>query len=1737
MLHQPAGGVMRDPTSRKVRLADLQEVYDRHRYLDAWESSAEYWHQGSVVEDLTAEEMIFAGRLASRLGGYRVSRHLYRTARRLQPDLPIVRYFTRHVEQRHHSILDDLLAFERNPELGGDDDRLRASWLASHAYSYATLRDFSRAWNLMGQAHAISPGDGWLLALESDMLGMADRWSEARHAAEQGCFADPESPWPTLSLATALLNTAEIREAVSVLSRASERSQLFQVPQTACWYYCALAETLEGAERQEALGAARRLAEQIEPLAPLADREFKSFVARTWLDISTASDDHAAMEFWSREARSPFHRKVLENLKRGSAGKRVRLSYQRTIQKHVECVPTSIASALSATGASISLEQLARAVTFGGTAEWAAADWLRENGFHVRVFSANAEIAAQLIHAGIGFTVSWDDDQSGHAVAIVGFDEPAGTLIAHDPSSFRNVDYLLSTFTERYSPLGVPAMAVVPMQLAAVLDRILPADSEVVEAARDHEKALALYGPSKARTIVDHLESRFPDHPGTHYLRAIQNLEDGRIGKALRSFRTLLGAFPSSPAVRVRMMMACRSLGDTALLRSTLESIVDTGKVPGFDSQTSWTTPHYRYISDYADLLRFSSETRSKADSLLRYALRHHGHSAAAWHVLADLRWEQRDFESALLAYRIASTLGEHDEHYARAYANALSQNGRQNEGKAWLRNRAEKLGKSVHGVSTWITLVDALEDWGEPGEALEICRSVLDKFQDSHSLLSFAIPFLGRMGEWDQAEELLHSMEKGDARGLFHEAAVFFNDMRGRTHQALEHAEGWVREIPLASEARSRLLALAAKVHGNDVALERAAQWMRERPENENFEELFCSYADNHRWRKLRVLKARAKRNPEDAWVWRELVFTLVPMFEMADERHRRRLAPQISQYVTEACRVAREDAATLRASGYWHEAQAHWREAYEDYLESVRRDPRNSFGFRRAFEVSNRLSEADRRAMWVAMESAWLGISGHLPNCLELMRLLNEAFGARETEQIILRWQTLRPDDPNVAEALADLLIEHGHGRSDAARALKLLRATVERYPYHAGLRFSLARAQRTTCEDAASSETFAELVRRRPDNIGAMIQLAWIQERVGQVDEALRTLLLASGQEPQNTETIHARAQILIENQRFDEARTEIAEGLRRLPRSVPVYQHAISLLLQCGDDEAAIEAARQGIRAYPDGAYMWLLLGRTLRSHAEFAAPGEIEECLRRSLRLNEGLFESADWLAITLTEQRRYEEARQVVNGLKDRMADPSPGEGRTAWIRYEAGEKSEAINDLSALLRDHPGYSWGWNLLISWLEQDKKWEKAKEVLDSVAPQMLTDVSFRVKRLQLLEKAKADSSSLDAEWSQLLDDFPEDVTLHLSRFDALQRANCPDAAGLVLQRIAPIAEHDVYFLARLVDVRCREGRFDEAVRAALEICFAPVEHSNWPVNHAWEKLGNPDKHLQLASAFRARLNSGNRPTPQAFDRYLEWTLDQERSGGFPKWLRQTRLHHVTRDVFSLMSSVEQSPWRRDFSLADAFATLNKHRYPRLVVRAWKEMCEQGPSGDSNEWAEVGRALVTLHQHAQGRELFRDWRNRRGVKMWSLANYIQCLSRTRRAGLNEIKATCRDALAQLPHDHCARYLAHIQAESCAFAGDRNGLLEVWNTRRPYFGGDLKPGEYFRAEDKHLRHDVPDMVEALERRDTTAYRRILWRLRFSRIWNKESRALVRQILGWVLRIIVTFYLIVGSRLFFHP
>ena len=1661
-------------------LPQVQQLYDSHRYLEAYAITSHLWQHSTNVSSLTPNELILAGRLAGRLGGWRLSRWLLRKAIERDPQNPRVRYFTRHLQAPRSRLLDELKAFNAQPDLGGDDPELRASWLASYAYTWASLRDFDRAYECLEQAHTLAPNDGWVLSCESDVYGIADRWVDALDSAEKAWAANPGAYFAANSLGISLLNLGRVEESAERLRRASEGSQSYQLVLEACWHLCAYSEVLEGKQKRSVLDQARSLAETIPSLTPLLDRDSRRSVARVNLDIAEQSDDHGAMEHWSTELQSPFHRQLLANLKQNTNGIRIRLPFHRTVQKHEACVPTSISSVMSASGMELSADKLASQVTFGGTYEWAAADWLRGQGYHVRFFPVTPELSAKLIQQKIAFVLSWDAEENGHAVAVVGFDERAGVLLIHDPQSFRTTEYLLSILDPGISPLGIKGMAIVPKERAAELDLLLPPECAVIEAAQEHQKAMSERGPSAAREILVDLARRFSSHPGTQYLQAVQALEDGKVGEALKILTALLNKFPRAPMVRVRYMSACRALGNLALLRQALRDIVEGRTLPGMDAQQDWVHPPLRYVFEYADLLGLSADTRDEAESLLHAAIRRQWNSSGAWHTLGDLYWQRRQLAESTLCFRIASCLHQSDEHYARAYADALAAEKRYDEAFDWLEKRVRTFGGTPHGVSTWVSWIIEFENRGYPERALAACHEALEQHPGSVGLLLSAVPFFARMGEWEIAERQLEHLRGANNPAAFFEASTHLSRMRGDLQKAIDSAEAWVREMPRDMEAREALLELITSRDGANAAAELAGAWMREYNNHEDFEQTYCRQLDRSSlptWRKLSVLVRRMKRNRDDAWALRELTFEIISRHDIAGERYRKRVASTIEKYLAECDRTSAEAAVSIRAHALWAENRGLWAEAVEKSLSAIALEPEWFYSYQRAWECSSRLDHKQRQELWARMEPLLVNSSGRLTIARDVMRLLAERFGVAEAEKGIGRWRNARPGDPEVVEAAADLLIDFGHGRSDGERAISLLEPTVARFPYHAGLRFSLANAYRRAGRPADAEAVYSEIARRHPSDSSVKVQFAWIRQRQGDEQGAYSILDAALASAPRNTDLLEARVQILVENGRFDEAIQFIESALERMPENIHWRSRAISLFIDCGSDENAILAARKGVELYPGGAYLWLLLGRTLNDLRQFAEVGEIEACLRRSLSLNCGLFESADLLSISLAEQRRYADSAALIRDLEKRMPDPSPALGRLAWIRRVQGEKKEALEDLSGVVAASPWYTWGWGVLIDWLEEDQSWEKAQELLREIPAPLYTNTNFRLRRLFLLQKAGLDTKQLDTEWDSLLRDFPEDVSLHARRYDSLSAAKRRDEAAKVIKAVLHLDPDSPFLLARQTEVLARENR-QAALAAALQVCFGPVEESTWPADKVWEVAKEGIFTDELFAQCREKLKAGAKPTMRSFLHMAEHAM-----GGETKRAQQSRISAWfpkggVLETVQLLDLLKDTNWDSSPYRAALFAVWSDFGYERLVIRCAKKT-ESKYSPGLEEWSQVGRAFVGMHRYRAGRAFLRDWRNVRGVGMWVVANYAICLSTFWPGQLRERIASCRDALNGLPHDHCARYLAHLQAEACALRGDRPGFLECWNLYRKYFDGKLEAGEYFRSEDRHLLFDIPKLA----------------------------------------------------------
>jgi hypothetical protein len=152
------------------------------------------------------------------------------------------------------------------------------------------------------------------------------------------------------------------------------------------------------------------------------------------------------------------------------------------------------------------------------------------------------------------------------------------------------------------------------------------------------------------------------------------------------------------------------------------------------------------------------------------------------------------------------------------------------------------------------------------------------------------------------------------------------------------------------------------------------------------------------------------------------------------------------------------------------------------------------------------------------------------------------------------------------------------------------------------------------------------------------------------------------------------------------------------------------------------------------------------------------------------------------------------------------------------------------------------------------------------------------------------------------------------------------------------------------------------------------------------------------------------------------------------------------------------------------------------------------------GDVECWGYVGRSLVTLTYRRRARTHLGSWRTRPGVRMWMVTNYVLSYRFPGRKDFEDIRAACTDALAKLPHDHTARYLAYALADANIQLKDMAALRGVLLKHRNLFSGALLKSEFFADRQKYLLDRIPALIALVDQPEQLG--RACFKLRMRRL-----------------------------------
>ncbi|MDC1143163.1 C39 family peptidase, partial [Planctomycetota bacterium] len=857
-------------------LAEISELYESARFMDVWRLTQACWQDNSFPQRLSVEELVMAARTAVRLGNSRWCRALLRVAVERQPDSLLVRYYGGAVVRRSASLFDTLRDLEDNTPDHFDDPTLESSWRSSHAVALAHVRDFERAHEELNRALDCGRGDGYVFCNQSRVLLIEDRWEEALAAAQASWNGSPGHPYSADALHQSLSALGRDREALDfLLEHIRSGGQSGDCLATALSASYAIAERMDEDERTPFLAEMMQESLRLEELFPLADRHTLRAANHTRLLIAFQARDWDQLRKLQPAADSPFFNKLTKNLAESPNGRRKLIPHKPIRQRHNTCLPASLAIVAGASGVEIDQDTVAAAISFEGTVHWRARDFGHENGLVVRSFRFDVATAKALIDRGIGFLISFTYLNSGHACAFVGYDDAIGTALIHDPAIGRIREMLIDRVADGEAPLGPFCMLFLTKEQAEqVADLKLPGEREEADV---HEvfRAHAIHGSSAAQKLAVEMKG---DSPQVRFMQALANSLAGEYGQSTEAFLSLLREFPECVRLQRQVLSSVGALGDSTRVRKTLHKIVTRAPLPGVEGSRDWIYPEAHLLSRYASELMQNAKLHKEAHRWLKRALRRGPSDGEIYFEFGNLMLTQGKPEAANLPLRFAASLDSGNEHTTDVYTTELHKQGRTQDAISWLRSRIEKYGEGVGGSGPWITFVTQLEYFGRPQEALSELRKAREARPNDGELASFATSFFGHYGRDDEADTALQDAKTHGRSADKHLATVKRFIAKAQLEEALETAKLWHLEAPRDRNSCNQVLRLTESLHGPEASLVLAEKWHQQSPRHDMFEELLLAQLSGSSRSAERepLLKARVKRNPHDAWAWRQLAIVL---------------------------------------------------------------------------------------------------------------------------------------------------------------------------------------------------------------------------------------------------------------------------------------------------------------------------------------------------------------------------------------------------------------------------------------------------------------------------------------------------------------------------------------------------------------------------------------------------------------------------------------------------------------------------------------------------------------------------------------------------------------------------------------------------------------------------------------------------------------------------------------------
>lgn len=1512
-------------------LREPLRLFSAGKPLEAWRAARE---GGVEPESLTnVSDLIFAARLAARLGDERGYLRLTRKAWRLAPERRVAVLYRAYRVLETCGPVSTLRFLLPVLEAGKETpDEALADLMTLAARCFGILADHAEADRWMGQALELAPESSWVLTEKACLLSDRDRREEGlelcRGVLERQPFYRPAVA-QTASLCAALGRDAEGKE---LLERAMAATE---------WADFALMLCNHHSEAEEPEAALKAL-EEFERRQPLGGERRKRWIAGRRASLLLLTGDIGRAIECAEASGDGFHRELAKRMKKAPPGaRRVRLPVGFVRQHSMTCAPATLSALAAYWNRPADHLEVAQKICYDGTPAHSERHWAATSGLNGREFTVTPEIARALQDRGVPFTLVTTWTQNAHLQAVIGYDDRAGLLIIRDPTHRHYAEALLEEFLADYKAHGPRGMLVLPEEERARLDGLELPDAELYDVAHEIDRALERHDRAGAQERYGELCRIAPEHRlRWEALRSLAAYDQDRV-KSLEALTKLRELFPDSAVVAWQWYQAA---GGEPGREGRLEFLEQqTQKWPG---ETVFRVERARVLAEDA-------RTAPAALSLLWKHLRRAARDAFACSLAADGLWLLERHDEALAFYRWSACLQEKREDAAGVYFNACVRLNRAEEALGFLRERWRRLGASSAGPG--VTLAECLAQLHRDDEVDAVLAESAALRPDDAELAVCAEEVATKRGMFEEAERLLRSVKGRVPEQEWRRRAAALAERRNDPAAAREHWREILKDSPLAMDAHSALARLTADLEGAPAALALLGGACARFPRHNGLAELRVEWLRRERDpRAEECLLEMLEREPANAWAWRELAL----------ERHRRLNFEGALEAAAKACEIAPREACSWAIRGMIQQTLGDRAASLECHRRALRLDagyPGLTHGLLKAVstagerlemvmeihrELQRQVLQGDEMAQFRAVARAWLSPS-------ELLKILQEAREARPE-----LWQTWA------------VLIDEHVSRADLASALPLAEGMTKRFPW---LPVSWLRLSKVHAVANCQEERLAALERGLKINPGWTVLIreqADALELAGRFEEALEAAERTVRWEPLEEQNYGWWADILLRRGRDEEALPLLERAVNLSPAYRWAWERLTEAARRLRRPDYAWSVAKAAAEKRPGDAAGWgILADMGLRLHRFSDALDAAE----RGLTLNPRDVNLLDLKAQTLFLMERLEEAEEACRPAVFGDEPPPELRCRVAWMRLRREKADEARSLLESLVETERSFFWPAELLFelhSWAERHNEALKVAELIRERWPE---SAFGHVAAAQALEKLDRPAEAAAAAVIAFRMD-PWHLFSGLTAFDGQLRTGDLAAAGEtleILRRVHPGPRADAARL-RLLAARGEEAE----VRAELLRLFRsddPRDAETFRRVSGDEKLadfirreqeGWPAKEVKNAAAIEGW--AGELSAARAFGHAFRLL--------FSRFPAQTRDHFIEHCLYQV-----------------------DEKKKRLWLKLLLDLFGWRFRGTTRLWGVALWALLNTRgsTHALTRRRARRWKKHPDAETWMLTNVITVL----------------------------------------------------------------------------------------------------------------------------------------------